>query len=54
MKLKLDDIRVDSFATANAATEQRGTVHGHASLLLITCRATCPGHETCPECPAGA
>ena len=54
MKLKLDDIRIDSFATADAAPGQRGTVHGQATLLLITCRATCPGNETCPECPLTA
>ena len=51
MKLKLEEIRVDSFAINDVAPDGRGTVHAHASLLLITCRATCPGRETCPECP---
>jgi hypothetical protein len=52
MKLKIDDIRVDSFDTAAEPAETRGTVEAHASqLIVITCRATCPGQETCPECP---
>jgi hypothetical protein len=53
MKLKLDQVRVESFATEDAAPEMRGTVQGHASqLIVLTCRPSCPGHETCPECPA--
>ena len=53
MKLKLEDVRVDSFATLEAAPEERGTVQGQAAsqLIVLTCRATCPGNETCPECP---
>jgi hypothetical protein len=53
MKLKLEDVRVDSFATLDAATVERGTVQGQAAsqLIVLTCRATCPGNETCPECP---
>jgi hypothetical protein len=53
MKLKLEDVRVDSFATADAGTEERGTVHAQGSaLIVLTCRASCPGNYTCPECPA--
>lgn len=53
MKLKLDDVRVESFATADVVPEGRGTVHGQAAsqLIMLTCRATCPGNQTCPECP---
>jgi hypothetical protein len=51
MKLKIDDIHVESFATA-VATPERGTVEAHASqLIVITCRPSCPGQVTCPECP---
>jgi hypothetical protein len=52
MKLKIDDICVESFDTAAVVLDSRGTVEAHASqLIVITCRATCPGQETCPECP---
>lgn len=52
MKLKIDDIRVDSFDTAAVLPDGPGTVEAHASqLIVITCRASCPGQETCPECP---
>jgi len=52
MKLKIDDIGVESFDTAADLPETRGTAGAHASqLIVITCRATCPGQETCPECP---
>jgi hypothetical protein len=44
-KLDLDELAVDSFATAGAGSE-RGTVHGHDDDVLAaapgcTCRGTC-------------
>jgi hypothetical protein len=55
MKLKLDDIRVDSFATGADAKPARGTVRGHeASLIVLTCYISCPPQYSCPECPPPA
>ena len=40
LKLEIDELAVESFETA-AASGERGTVHGHATLK------TCPGRDTC-------
>jgi hypothetical protein len=44
MRLQVDALRVESFDTA-AASPERGTVHGHASLYWEDCyeSETCPG-----------
>jgi hypothetical protein len=48
-KLKLDDLRVDSFDTSFTEAGMRGTVHGHYS-VDGTCPLSCAG--TCdPTCP---
>ena len=53
MKLEIDDLRVESFATASAASE-RGTVHGRSdepeegdavALLPVTDWKTCQGGD---------
>lgn len=49
MKVKLEEIRVDSFATTSDVAEERGTVQAHAA-SVITCRFSCPPRFTCPEC----
>jgi|1185.fasta_scaffold641081_2 hypothetical protein len=49
MKVKLEEIRVDSFATTAETADERGTVNGHDA-SLITCRLSCPPKYTCPEC----
>ena len=56
MKVKLDDIRVDSFATTAEAEAGAGTVRGYeeVTLLLLTCYLSCPPRSTCPECPPPA
>jgi hypothetical protein len=59
LKLGLDDLRVDAFATTAAAIDARGTVRGRESIFTVqpcpqtaddTCGMTC-GH-TCepPSC----
>jgi hypothetical protein len=55
LKLKLDDLRVDSFDTI-AAGEKKGTVFGEQCTCQTVC--TCPGCATCdascnscPSCP---
>ncbi|HEV7589782.1 MAG TPA: hypothetical protein VGO40_16825 [Longimicrobium sp.] len=49
MKVKLEELRVESFATTSLATTARGTVNAHDA-SLATCRFSCPPHYTCPEC----
>jgi len=49
MKVKLEEIRVDSFATTAEAMDEKGTVNGY-NASLITCRLSCPPKYTCPEC----
>jgi hypothetical protein len=46
MKLKLDDIQVDSFPTLEPASEA-GTVHGQE---FSAPHFSCPPRYTCPEC----
>jgi hypothetical protein len=51
LRLQLDDLRVDSFATREAPTENVGTVAGHAP----SNGRTCPGNPTCDNtcgCPS--
>lgn len=49
LALKLDELRVDSFATESKQLDLRGTVEGHNSLngtcpfTCYTCQASCPG-----------
>lgn len=52
MKVKLENLRVESFATTAGAGGARGTVNAHekASAALYTCRFSCPPYYTCPEC----
>jgi hypothetical protein len=50
MKVKLEDLRVESFTTTVEADDVRGTVNAHAASLLLTCRFSCPPRYTCPEC----
>jgi hypothetical protein len=49
MKVKLEELRVESFATTAAADDARGTVYAHEASIL-TCRFSCPPRYTCPEC----
>jgi hypothetical protein len=46
MKLKIEDLRVDSFATADGAMEGRGTVRANEA----TPYWSCVPRYTCPEC----
>ena len=46
MKIRLDDVQVDSFATTHATVAERGTVHANE----VTVRFSCPPKYTCPEC----
>ena len=46
LKLKLDDLQVDTFQTTSAA-RQKGTVFGEQCTCYTQC--TCPG---CPTCDA--
>jgi hypothetical protein len=55
MKLQLDDLRVESFATAEATTH-RGTVRGHDQILPedeAGTDATCPPVNTCNQTYCG-
>jgi hypothetical protein len=47
LKLDMDELLVESFATADADPEARGTVHGNAATGLCTLRATRCYQETC-------
>ncbi|HEX8903843.1 MAG TPA: hypothetical protein VF771_03320 [Longimicrobiaceae bacterium] len=49
MKVKLDDIRVDTFATGEVPTLRQGTVRAHEA-TSYTCRWSCTPYYTCPEC----
>jgi hypothetical protein len=55
LKLRLDDLRVETFDTA-AGEKEKGTVLGHQPCTCPTA-CTCPGcptcDETCPETCAG-
>ncbi|HET7464435.1 MAG TPA: hypothetical protein VFJ82_24460 [Longimicrobium sp.] len=50
MKVKLENLRVESFATTAGADDVRGTVNAHEASALYTCRFSCPPYYTCPEC----
>lgn len=45
-KLSLDELQVQSFATTEAAAEQRGTVRGHADTDAVACPTVDP-NDTC-------
>jgi len=47
MKLKLEDVQVDSFQTAADDEEQNGTVQAFAFSYP---HYSCPPKYTCPEC----
>jgi hypothetical protein len=49
MKVKLEELLVESFATTPQAMDARGTVNAHDASLK-TCRFSCPPYYTCPEC----
>lgn len=56
LKLRLDDLLVESFETGDIGLEERGTVRGRAETGLptelftcpVTCDSTCP--RTCNSC----
>jgi hypothetical protein len=48
IKLNLDTLRIDSFATGAQET-QRGTVHGRATEFVCSWLPTCPGQPTCGQ-----
>lgn len=52
LKLQLDDLVVDGFATTGEE-EEKGTVvgHSHYTWCWLTCPATCP--ETCDDATCG-
>ena len=47
MKLKLDEVAVESFATTDGDAETRGTVQGQEFSYP---HFSCPPKYTCPEC----
>jgi hypothetical protein len=51
LRLRLDDLRVDSFRTTEAQ-KVRGTVLGHFPLTAATA-CTCPGINTCDFASCG-
>lgn len=46
MKLRLDEMRVDSFSTTPARADEHGTVYANE----VTVHFSCPPRYTCPEC----
>ena len=46
MKLKIEELLVDSFATDDAARDARGTIHAHEATPYWSCQPK----YTCPEC----
>lgn len=50
MKVKLEDLSVESFATTSEGVGRRGTVNAHEASPLYTCKWSCPPYYTCPEC----
>lgn len=46
MKIRLDDVQVESFPTTPEIAEEDGTVHGFAASIP----RSCPPFYTCPEC----
>jgi len=51
MKVKLENLRVESFATTLETDDVRGTVNAHeATGVVYTCKFSCPPYYTCPEC----
>lgn len=46
MKLRIEDLHVDSFATVEAGADARGTVQAHE----VTPLRSCQPRYTCPEC----
>jgi len=50
MKLKLDDVQVESFPTTAKMEAEDGTVHAFAASIP----RSCPARYTCPECASPA
>lgn len=50
MKLKPDDVQVESFPTTPAMGSGDGTVHAFAASIP----RSCPARYTCPECASPA
>jgi hypothetical protein len=50
MKLKLDDVQVESFPTTAEMGAEDGTVHAFAASIP----RSCPAKYTCPECASPA
>jgi len=50
MKVKLEELCVESFATTPQAMDARGTVNAHEATFVYTCKWSCPPYYTCPEC----
>ena len=50
MKLKLTDLRVESFPTDETDAEARGSVEGYGGISYPL--RSCPPKLTCPECAA--
>lgn len=56
LKLELDTLAVDSFATGDDAETMRGTMHAHQRAVSGVCltgteTVTCPIVGTCVACP---
>ena len=47
IRLNLDTLRIDPFATGGGMEQQRGTVHGRATEFVCSWLPTCPGMATC-------
>jgi hypothetical protein len=49
LTLRLDDLQVETFATAGSTREERGTVEGRNDCTCDCCEtdATCPSQDTC-------
>jgi hypothetical protein len=50
MKIRLDDVQVESFPTTPEIRGEAGTVHGFAASIP----RSCPARYTCPECASPA
>lgn len=52
LRLDVERLRVDSFATAPAEQEERGTVRGH-QVTQVRTQCLCPPPATLTNCPVG-
>lgn len=50
VRLNLDDLEIQSFATTETAIPQRGTVHANAVTDPVECPTADPAWETCWSC----